>query len=40
MQMALRFDQGPATKLTYVAAYPFTAAGPYDYLMWVTDALG
>ena len=40
LQMALQFDQGPATKLTYVTTYRFTVAGSYDYLMWVTDALG
>jgi len=40
LQMALQFDQGPATKLTYVTTYRFTVAGSYDYLIWVTDALG
>ena len=40
IQMALQFDQGPATKLTYVATYRFTVEGSYDYLIWVTDALG
>ena len=39
-QMALLFDQGPTTKLTYATSVLVTSAGVHQYVIWVTDALG
>ena len=39
-EMTLYLDQGADTRLTYVAGLAFSQEGEYEYLMWVTDALG